>query len=96
MTGLDLRDLVNAFWAGYAASEETMAAVWHETYVSTRTVLTQPLHAELQALRDQPRTDPCRRCDQRSSCCIRAAAVLRNRELYGADDYPGEWDEVAL
>ena len=98
MTGLDLRDLIVAFGAGYAvghrAAEDQMAVAWSAAAGPIRAALAQPLHAVLQARRDQPRSDPCLRCDHRSSCCVRVAAVERNRERYGDNNYPGQWQEV--
>jgi hypothetical protein len=82
------------FLCGYNTAHDEMAAAWSAAAGPVRVVLAQPLYAVLQAQRNQPRTEPCRRCDGASSCCVRLAAVLRNRERLGTDEYPGQWWEA--
>ena len=48
-------------------------------------VFAQPRQAELDRIRTALRNCACGRC----SACCRRAAIARNRQRYGSDDYPG-------
>jgi hypothetical protein len=58
---------------------------WMAALGACRRTVKRPTAAELAARRAADRACVCDRC----SACIRRAAIERNRERYGADDYPG-------
>ena len=72
-----------AWRRGYDACAEDNSRAWG---LATATLKASPRFAELQQIRAT-----VRRCyrDDNCSACVRRAAIERNRERYGADDYPG-------
>jgi hypothetical protein len=62
-----------------------MADRWHEMWAAVTATRSTLDRVSAARAHDARCTAECGRC----SVCIRRAAVLRNRERYGADDYPG-------
>jgi hypothetical protein len=76
----------NGYDAGYAHGRRDESAEWQSALTGCTDTWRRPNHAELEQRRTTLRECHCDRC----SACVRRAAVERNRERFGADDYPGQ------
>jgi hypothetical protein len=71
---------------GWLAGRGEERDAWNRIIGAYRDTVSMPTRDELDKARTTRQRCNCDRC----SACIRRAAVERNRERYGQDDYPGQ------